>query len=511
MIAVGPLLLSLFSALVVAALGARPATRFVSVALSALHLGLATWLAAVVFDGGAVVLQMAAWKAPFGITFFIDGLAAIMIWISSFLAFGVHFYSLGSNGTSENRSGFPALYHFQMVGVCGAFATNDLFNLYVWFEVLLLASFALMASAADRKAISGTLIYVVLNLVGSAFFLFGLGLLYNSTGTLNFAELLALREAGALPATIEIVAGLLFVAFALKAGVVPFAQWLPASYPAASIASLSLFAGLLTKIGVYTLMRFVVLGLGTNGALLMPTLTFLSLATMLIGVLGAASSKSLRHILSYHIISQVGYMTLAVSFGTVGAMLGAIFYLVHHMVVKTSLFLVAGLIEKSYGSSRLEDLGGLSRTNRGLVFFFAVPALSLAGIPPFSGFWAKLLVLRESLALNAMVSASFVIVVGLLTLFSMSKIWSEAFQKKPEQTLFPAPVDGASRFFMKAPLAMFCGWIILLGSYPKPFLELSRRAAESLVNPRQNIERVLDGAAKHEGGSKERAEAGGDS
>jgi multicomponent Na+:H+ antiporter subunit D len=492
MIPVAALLYSLISGILMVALSRLKVARSISVALSAGHLALVSYVAYEVFAHGPIGLQVGAWRAPFGISFYVDGLSAIMLWVSSFLALGVQVYSLASNDSEEDAGAFHVFYHFLMAGVCGAFTTNDLFNLFVWFEVLLISSFALLSNSTHRKSFSGSLVYVVINLLGSALFVLGLGLLYNSTGTLNMADLMALKSQGPLPATMQIVAALFLFAFAMKAGVVPLAQWLPSSYPAAGISALALFAGLLTKVGIYTLMRFVALGLGDTNSLFMPLLTAASLATMLIGVLGAASSRSWRHILSYHIVSQVGYMTLAVSMGTLGAMAATIFYLAHHMVVKTSLFLAAGLVEKSYG---VDELRALHRKEALFMLFFAVPALSLAGLPPFSGFWAKLLVLREALSLEWWTSALFVLVVGLLTLFSMSKIWSEVFQKAAD-TPPPAPLERSSRLWlMKIPLALFCLWILMLGLFPTPFFELSSLAAKQLMDGALNISIVFQGAA----------------
>jgi multicomponent Na+:H+ antiporter subunit D len=488
MIPVAALLYSLVSGIVMVALSRLKVARYISLALSAGHLVLVSYVASQVFREGPLALQVGAWAAPFGISFYIDGLSAIMLWVSSFLAFGVHIYALASNDSDEDAGGFHVFYHFLMAGVCGAFTTNDLFNLFVWFEVLLISSFALLSNSTHRKSFSGSLVYVVINLLGSALFVLGLGLLYNSTGTLNVADLMLLKSQAQMPATLQIVGALFLFAFAMKAGMLPLAQWLPASYPSAGISALALFAGLLTKVGIYTLMRFVALGFGETNSLFMPILTVASLATMLVGVLGAASSSSWRHILSYHIVSQVGYMTLAVSMGTLGAMTATIFYLAHHMVVKTSLFLVAGLIERRYG---LDQLKALHRKEPLVMLFFAIPALSLAGIPPLSGFWAKLLVLREALLLEWWISALFVLGVGLLTLFSMSKIWSEVFQKSADVASTPALAPNSRIWLMKLPLALFCIWILLLGLYPTPLLELSSTAAKQLMDNAQNISHVL--------------------
>ena len=493
MISITALLYSLVSGIAMAAMPRVRLARYFSVALSAGHLVLVSWVAFQVLGEGPVALQVGAWRAPFGISFYVDGLSAIMLWVSSFLALGVHVYSLGANHAEEDTGSFHVFYHFLMAGVCGAFATSDLFNLFVWFEVLLISSFALLSNSTHRKALSGSVVYVAINLLGSALFVLGLGLLYNSAGTLNIADLMLLRSQGPVAPTLQIVSALFLFAFAMKAGVVPLAQWLPSSYPAAGISALALFAGLLTKVGIYTLMRFVGLGLGETNALFMPILTVASLATMLIGVLGAASSAGWRHILSYHIVSQVGYMALAVSMGTVGAMAACIFYLAHHMVVKTSLFLVAGLIEKDSG---VDQLKALHRKEALLVVFFAIPALSLAGLPPFSGFWAKLLVLREALRLEWWTAAFFVLLVGLLTLFSMSKIWSEVFQKSAE-TPVPAPRGTDARvWLMKIPLVVFCAWILLLGVFPAPFFRLASLAAKQLMDNAQTISIVLPGASQ---------------
>ena len=492
MMPVAALLYSLLSGVLMVALSRFRAARYISLALSAGHLALVSFIGYQIFNEGPQALQVGGWRAPFGISFYVDGLSAIMLWVSSFLAFGVHIYSMASNNSEEDAGGFHVFYHFLMAGVCGAFTTNDLFNLFVWFEVLLISSFALLSNSTHRKSISGSMVYVVLNLLGSALFVLGLGLLYNSTGTLNVPDLMLLRSQGQVPATLQIVGAMFLFAFAMKAGVLPLAQWLPASYPSAGISALALFAGLLTKVGIYTLMRFVALGFGETNSLFMPILTVASLATMFVGVLGAASSSSWRHILSYHIVSQVGYMTLAVSMGTLGAMTATIFYLAHHMVVKTSLFLVAGLVEKRYG---IDQLKALHRKEALLMLFFAVPAMSLAGLPPLSGFWAKLLVLREALALEWWTSALFVLVVGLLTLFSMSKIWSEVFQKSAEApSALPSGPDSRV-WLMRLPLALFCIWILLMGLYPAPFVELASTAAKQLMDNAQNISHVLPGGS----------------
>lgn len=439
------------------------------------------WLALQVFTSGPIDFALGNWKLPFGIGFFVDPLAVIMGLISSLMVLAAFVFSLGfwpkASASLKSQKGFYVLTHFLMIGVYGSFFTGDLFNLYVWFEVLLISSFALLGLDPSGRSQSATLKYAVLNLVGSAFFLLGLGLVYNSSGTLNWQDLQSLES---LSPQITWAAFLLFFAFLMKSAVFPLYSWLPTSYPSLAAPSLALFAGLLTKVGVYTLIRF--FGTGFPGA---ESMTFSMLAlgglTMILGVWGAAIQKNTKSILSFHIVSQIGYMIVALGTGTALGLTACIFYLIHHMVVKTNLFFIAGYLEKKYGHTDLEYLGE-GRHHLLLGFLFAISALSLAGYPPLSGFWAKLIVLESLVAHQAYFWAGLSLFVGTLTFYSMSKIWFEAFQKKKTHSIPSQTLTGFQSFTMLGPIVLLSVWTLAMGLFPSAFLPYAEEAVRILID-----------------------------
>ena len=378
---------------------------------------------------GVVAVQIGSWPAPFGITLVADLFAALMVLVTAVVGLAVAVYATTEIDESQLAAGFFPFFHMLLIGVCGAFLTGDLFNLYVWFEVMLLSSFVMLVSGGGRRALKSGVTYVTLNLLASAFFLAAVGILYGAVGSLNFADLAnRLATPGALEAS-RPVAMLLLVAFGIKAGLFPVFFWLPAAYPTAGFAVSALFAALLTKVGVYALIRTFTLMFPLQEIGLAPLLLAISAATMASGVLAAAAQAHVRRILSFHIVSQIGYMAMGLALATPLALASAIFYVIHHIVTKTNLFLVGGLIARAGASEELARLGGLATRRVGLAVLFAIPALSLAGVPPLSGFCAKLFLIRAGLEAEFFTAVAVALVVGLLTLFSMSKIWTEAFWK----------------------------------------------------------------------------------
>lgn len=438
-----------------------------------------------------LVMQLGSWQAPFGITFYIDLFSILMIFISAFLALGVNIYSLGATEDWPKRWGFHPLFHFMMMGVIGSFCTSDLFNLYVWFEVLLLGSFGLMALSPGTQAMRSAVKYVSLNLFGSAFFLMGLALLYSSSGTLNFADLIVWSQQTNQGELIPVVGVMLLVAFMMKAGAFPFYQWLPSSYPTVEISALAIFSGLLTKVGIYVIMRFFAGGFPFPAEDLSWVLGLSAGLTMLLGVWGASVQMAGRQILSFHIISQIGYILMGVASLSVAGIAGAIFYLIHHMVVKTNLFLVMGWLHKNYGGDRLLNIGEMAKRHPWLAVGFAIPALSLAGMPPFSGFWAKLLVIQSAVEQSSFWLAGLSLFVGVLTFYSMAKIWNEAFLKKSAVPLQRLSLSPKQKWSMAIPMVLFCLWTIAMGLMPDFFLAQSREAAEALLDSQVMIEKVL--------------------
>ncbi|MBX3635495.1 MAG: Na+/H+ antiporter subunit D [Rubrivivax sp.] len=320
------------------------------------------------------------------------------------------------------------LLHGLLAGVGGAFATADLFNLYVWFEVMLICALGLFAIGGRLDQLDATFKYLALNLFGTLLLLVAVGAVYAASGHLNYGAL-AQASAGWTPALALLLLATLTLAFGIKAGVFPLFAWLPASYHTLPAPVLALFAGLLTKVGVYAVLRTLGDVFVPPPALLMEALGWVAAATMLFGVLGAAYHWDMRRILAFHIVSQIGYILLAIALSSEAGNAATLFYTLHHIVVKANLFLIAAMVWRLTGSYDLRRCGGLWAARPALALLFLVPALSLVGIPPLSGFWAKLMVLQEAIAQGRIAWTVVALVVSVLTLYSMMKIWMEAFWK----------------------------------------------------------------------------------
>ncbi|MEL7465467.1 MAG: Na+/H+ antiporter subunit D [Pseudomonadota bacterium] len=470
-----------------------PAGRWISVAGSALLLIAAALLMAEVLEKGVIAAQMGGWIAPFGITLVADNLSAVMVLITAIVALGVAIYALADINEAKERLGYHALFNVLIAGVVGAFVTGDLFNLYVWFEVMLISSFGLLVLGGRKDQIDGGVKYVALNLVSTIMFLAGIGLLYGMTGTLNLADL-ATAVDGADQGLLTVVATLFLIAFGVKAAVFPLFFWLPASYHTPAFSVSAVFAGLLTKVGVYALIRMFTLVFDHDLSFTHEILLWVAVATMVTGVLGAAAQNDMRRILSFHIVSQIGYMILGLALMTPLALIGAVFYLVHHIVVKANLFLIAGVAERIAGSTDLSKIGGLYKSAPLLAVLFVIPAFSLAGFPPLSGFWAKFLLVKASLEIEAWIVAFFALLVGLLTIYSMTKIWAAAFWSPHPDGVEPklSSIPAGQRAAYLIPIAWFAALTIIIGLFPEPFAAFAEEAAGQLLDNSAYIGAVLE-------------------
>jgi multicomponent Na+:H+ antiporter subunit D len=483
MILVAPLLLPLLTALLLLGLHTRPRLqRQASVLSAALQAGVAGILLARTHGGDVLTLAVGNWPPPFGIEFAGDIFGSLMVGVSCLISLAVSVYTFMDEEEGELPVRMPVLQHALLAGVNAAFLTGDLFNLYVWFEVLLISSFALLVLGGGRGRLEGAVKYVLLNLLSSVLFLTATGILYGIAGTLNMADLAVRLRTGPPHPLLPLVGGMFLLGFGIKAALFPLFGWLPASYHTLPPGVGALFAGLLTKVGVYALYRMFVTILPQDG-MMQGILLVLSACTMAVGVLGAAVQMEVRRLLSFHIVSQIGYLLFALALGTPAAIAGGIFYTVHHIVVKSNLFLVAGLLRARGGSFHLRALGDLAGSAPVLGALFLVPALSLAGIPPLSGFWAKLLVIRAGLDAGSIVVTGVALAVGLLTLFSMTKVWAEAFWKRPPAgPPHPAPGGTAPRVMFLAVALLACVTLII-GFLPDLLLGPSLTAAHQLLPP----------------------------
>ncbi len=488
-----PLVIPLLSGiLTVLTRRSTPAQRWISLVGT-----LALFLAALgllneVWQHGIVAAQMDNWPAPFGVTVVADLFSAVMVLLAGTINLAVALYSLASVEPAREAHGHHALVHFLLVGVCGAFLTGDLFNLYVWFEVMLLASFVLMGMGGGRAQMSGAIKYVTLNLMSSALFLASLGLLYGMAGTLNMADL-----AGKLPALgedqphglITVLAVLFLVAFGIKAAIFPLFFWLPASYHTPPVEVSALFSGLLTKVGAYALIRVFSLVFVHEMGFTHSLIVSLAGLTMLTGVLGAVAQHDMRRLLSFHIISQIGYLLMGLGLLTPLSLAGAVYFIFHVSVAKTALFLVSGIVRHQGGTYDLRRLGGLYRARPWLALAFLLPALSLAGLPPLSGFFGKLTLVQAGLKAGSPAIVATALGVSLLTLFSMMKIWNEAFWKpRPEGD--PPPTGERLRGWL-LPTAALSTLTLLLGLGAGPAMTLALRAGAQLADPASYVLAVL--------------------
>ncbi|REC95684.1 Na+/H+ antiporter subunit D [Kushneria indalinina] len=473
----------------------RMMQRLIGVAGTAALLATSLWLFASVQEQGHVIMNAGGWAAPFGITLVADHLSAIMVLLTGIIGFAVAVYSLPTIGRGHETFGYYPLLHLLLAGVAGAFLTGDIFNLYVWFEVMLLASFALLILGGERAQMEGAIKYVTLNLLSSVIFLSAIGLLYGLVGTLNMADIarrVALVEDNTL---IDIVAVMFMISFGIKAAAFPLFFWLPAAYHTPPVAVSALFAGLLTKVGVYALFRVFTLIFNQSVDFTHEILLWGAALTMLTGVLGAAAQFEFRRILSFHIVSQIGYMLMGLALFTPLALVGGVFYILHHIIVKTNLFLISGIVYRLKGTHDLKKLGGVYKAWPLLGVLFLIPALSLAGVPPLSGFFAKFVLIRASIEAGEITITVIALLVGLLTLYSMTKIWAEVFWKKaPDEDSAAkrvAPVSQRHLWLMILPIVGLAACTVFIGLNGQLLYDVAEASAAQLLDPQGYIDAVL--------------------
>ena len=446
-----PVLLPLLAAGAKLALGPRRPflQRSISVGTLVAVLVIAVLLLVRADRHGPQVLTLAGWPAPLGITLVADRLAALMLAVSAAVTLGVLGYSLGQGAAEEEEelplSVFHPTFLVLVAGVADAFLAGDLFNLYVGFEILLVASYVLITLGGTEARVRAGTTYVVVNVLSSVILLSAVGLVYAATGTVNMAQIAVrldeLGRGGSDPRLM--LEGLLLVAFAIKAAIFPLSAWLPDSYPTAPAPVTAVFAGLLTKVGIYAIIRTETLLFPTQEAT--RVLLVLALLTMIVGILGAVAQTDVKRLLSFTLVSHIGYMVFGIGLGTTLGLAGAVFYVVHHITVQTTLFLVVGLIELRAGSTSTSRIGGLAKTTPLLSVLFFLPAMNLAGIPPFSGFLGKLGLLEAGVQVGS--PAAWALVVGsvatsLLTLYAIGKAWARVFWRTPRVGIGPGDRRG---------------------------------------------------------------------
>ncbi|WP_152352185.1 Na+/H+ antiporter subunit D [Brachybacterium subflavum] len=444
---------------------------------------------------GTLVLQIASWTPRLGIVLVADRLTALMLVVSSIVTLAVLVYS-STQSVSENTERTPvAIYHptylVLVAGVSNAFLAGDLFNLYVSFEILLAASYVLLTLGGSASRIRAATTYVIVSLLSSVIFLAGIAAVYAAVGTVNLAEL-AVRLDQLPDSTRMGLELMLLVAFAIKAAIFPLSAWLPDSYPTAPAPVTAVFAGLLTKVGIYAIIRLETLLFPASQ--LETLLLAAAGASLVIGILGAVAQTDLKRVLSFTLVSHMGFMLFGIGVTTRLAIASTIYYVAHHITVQSTLFLAAGLIEHRAGTTNLGRLGGLAKAAPLLAIIFFVPAMNLSGIPPFSGFLGKVGLVEAGIARGN--TASWILVVisvvtSLLTLYAIAKIWNRAFwQKAPQGTdierdgeRVPALMYGATGALVVVSLLL----TVLAG----PLMHFADEAARSVLDRSPYVSAVL--------------------
>ncbi|MFC4223764.1 Na+/H+ antiporter subunit D [Lysinibacter cavernae] len=462
---------------------------------------------------GTLAVQVGGWAAPWGITLVVDRLSAIMLLISALMLLGVLIYSVGqgvADGDQETPvSIFHPSYLVLAAGLFNVFIAGDLFNLYVGFEMLLAASYVLLTLGSTGVRIRAGTTYIIVSLVSSVFFLTAIALIYGATGTVNMAQLSV--RLGELPADIQLILHVaLLVGFAVKAAVYPVSFWLPDSYPTAPAPVTAVFAGLLTKVGVYAIIRTETLLF--PGGQLSEVLMWVALLTLLIGIFGAIAQADIKRLLSFTLVSHIGYMIFGIALATTAGLTATTYYIVHHITVQTTLFLVTGLIERIGGSTSINRLAGLMKAAPLISILFFIPALNLGGIPPFSGFIGKV-----ALFLAGSEEGGWLVwtVIGagaatsLLTLYALMRVWNMAFWRaKDELDGYSSPmlenlqetheetigdVQSTTPRLMVGTTVVMVSLTIALTVFAGPLMELAARAAADLMNPATYILTVFSG------------------
>ncbi|SDW60407.1 multisubunit potassium/proton antiporter, PhaD subunit [Ruegeria halocynthiae] len=480
--------------------------RIFSVAGVMALLGIALTITAQATTGEIQVYELGDWPAPFGIVLVLDRMSAMMVLLTALLALPIVLYAIGS-GWDDRGKHFHALFHFQLMGVCGAFLTGDAFNLFVFFEVLLIASYGLMTHGGGAVRLKAGVQYVTYNLLGSTLFLFALGTIYSVTGTLNMADL-AVRVAEIPPedtALLRVGAVLLLLVFCIKAAVLPLHFWLPASYANAPLPVAALFA-IMTKVGAYSILRVYTLAFGPDvavteglvGAWLQPA----ALVTLAVGAIGILGSQHIARMAAFCAITSMGTLLIAISLFNEVAIAAALYYIFHSTLATALLFLVADMVMERRGGV-IAPTAPMAQSGLISALFF-VGAIAMAGMPPLSGFVGKLLVLDASRGAPDASAIWAVILIGsFVTIVGLARAGSLIFWKCHDAQVCPPtePDEEVADTALFAPephpglaftsvFGVVLG-LVLLTLFAGPALEYTSKTAEQLFTPDIYISAVL--------------------
>ncbi len=444
---------------------------------------------------GILTMNAAGWDAPFGIVFVADLLSSSLVLLTAFAGLAVAVFSVVGIGRARILYGYFPILHFLLMGVNGAFLTGDIFNLYVFFEVIIISSFVLMTLGGRKPQLEGGVKYMSMNILASMIFLTGIGILYGITGCLNLADLARTIPEVKNQNLVDITAVFFLIGFGIKSAVFPLYFWLPSSYHTPPSAVAAVFGGLLTKVGVYALLRVFSL-VFVPDAFIQSLILTLAALTIVTGALGALIKYNIRRMFSYLIVCHIGFMMAGLGMFTEVALAGAVLYLFHDLMAKTNLFLVAGLIRQLRGTMNMNLLGGIYEQYPRISLLIAIVLFSVIGIPPLSGFWPKILLFEGGFTGGYFLTIGVIIFGSLITLWVLAKLWAKVFWKSsPEDSANLvdefAQKENWRKWALVTPVVLLAAVSLFIGLGAEFMIGLSKGVASELMDPSPYVEAVL--------------------
>lgn len=483
-----PILVHLITAILLLFFWMKPKIQYyISIAGSAIGIIIGIVLFQSVWENGIQSIQLGNWQAPFGITMVSDTLSASLVLIANIVALAISINSTKTVVSTRIKFGYYAILHFLFMGLSGAFITGDLFSLYVWFEVIIISSFVLLTIGGRKNQIEGAVKYFTLNMISSIIFLTAIGMVYGVTGSLNMADISRIIPEIENKGLVQTISLIFFVGFGVKSGVFPLYFWLPASYHTPPAAVSALFAGLLTKVGVYAMIRVFTLlfPLGETNQLIIMIIAGL---TIFFGGIGAIVQRDVLKVFSYLIICHIGFMVGGLGLFTGVALAGAVMYMFHDIIVKTTLFLMGGVFYRIFGSTRFENMGGLMDQYPRLSFLFAIPLFALVGVPPLSGFWPKVSLFSAAYTRGEFFMLIMFIFASLITLIIIARVWNNIFSKRNIERKERVDMKYFNQFSLLQKISYIVPIILLVcvtlyySFFAEHFQMVAKRISEELMN-----------------------------
>lgn len=452
------------------------------------NLAVVSYIVWQVFNHGAIILETGDWAAPYGIVIVADQLSVLLALTTNIVAAACAFYAPYSLSDRKEKYYFYSFFFFLISGVSGAFLTGDIFNLFVFFEVLLMASYALIVLGGDKVQLRESVKYVFINLFSSMLFVTAVGFLYGTVGTVNMAQIAQRVQEVDQQGVLTTIGILLFFVFAVKAALFPLYYWMPKSYVVPNPVISALFGALLTKVGIYSIIRVFSLIFIHKIELTHEVFIWIAGLSMIFGIFGALSTNNIKLIIAYNIIPAIGFILMGIGVFNQDAVSGAIYYLIHDMVIKASLFLLVGTIAYAAGTSDLQKFNGLLHYYPFLGWLLFVSGFILAGIPPFSGFIGKLLLLKGSLAAEEIAIVIIALLSSLLILYSIMKIFIRGFWGEKDASFEPKSIKGRT-----APVVVLLAISVFMGIGAEFIYPSVESISKYLLEPANYINAVLEG------------------